>query len=74
MRSSFRNWAGRNKKISKEVAEATMAHSQEKVAAAYLTDDFVEERIEVMQLWVDFLCETMGPVVPQDKRPTTATP
>ena len=55
MRSSFRNWSGRTPEISKEVAEAAMSHSQEKVVAAYLTDDFVEERIDVMQLWGDFL-------------------
>ena len=67
MRSSFRNWAGRNKEISKEVAEAAMAHAQDKVIAAYLTDEYVEERIDVMQLWGDFLSETMGSVIPRDE-------
>ena len=33
------------------------------VVAAYLTDDYVEERIEVMQLWGDFLTDTTGPVI-----------
>ena len=63
MRSSFRNWSGRTPEISKEVAEAAMAHSHDRVVAAYLTDDFVEERIDVMQLWGDFLTDPMEPVI-----------
>ena len=63
MRASFRNWSGRTPEISKEVAEAAMAHSQDRVVAAYLTDDFVEERIDVMQLWGDFLTDPMEPVI-----------
>ena len=63
MRASFRNWSGRTPEISKEVAEAAMSHSQEKVVAAYLTDDYVEERIDVMQLWGDFLTDTKKPVI-----------
>ena len=63
MRASFRNWSGRTPEISKEVAEAAMAHSHDRVVAAYLTDDFVEERIDVMQLWGDFLTDTTEPVI-----------
>ena len=63
MRSSFRNWSGRTKAITHDVAEAAMAHSHDKVVAAYLTDDYVEERIEVMQLWGDFLTDTTEPVI-----------
>ena len=63
MRASFRNWSGRTPEISKEVAEAAMSHSQDRVVAAYLTDDFVEERIDVMQLWGDFLTDPMEPVI-----------
>ena len=40
-----------------------MAHSHDRVVAAYLTDDFVEERIDVMQLWGDFLTDPMEPVI-----------
>ena len=69
MRASFRNWSGRNKNISSEVAEAAMSHSQDKIVAAYLTDEYVEERVDVMQLWLDFITETMGPVVPPDETP-----
>ena len=66
MRSSFRNWAGRTPSISHDVAEAALAHSHEQVVASYLTDDYVEDRIEPMQLWGDFLTETMGHAAPQD--------
>ena len=69
MRASFRNWAGRHPKITHDVAEAAMAHSQDAVVAAYLTDDYVEERVDTMQLWGDFISETMGPVVPPDETP-----
>ena len=63
MRSSFRNWSGRTPGIAQNVAEAAMAHSHDKVVAAYLTDDYVEERIDVMQLWGDFLTDTTEPVI-----------
>ena len=63
MRASFRNWSGRTPEISNEVAEAAMAHSHDRVVAAYLTDDYVEERIDVMQLWGDFLTDTKKPVI-----------
>ena len=63
MRASFRNWSGRTPDISNEVAEAAMAHSHDRVVAAYLTDDYVEERIDVMQLWGDFLTDTKKPVI-----------
>ena len=63
MRSSFRNWSGRTKAIPQNVAEAAMAHSHDKVVAAYLTDDYVEERIDVMQLWGNFLTDTTEPVI-----------
>ena len=64
MRSSFRNWAGRNKAVTHDVAEAAMAHSHDKVVAAYLTDDFVEDRIDTMQLWGNFIAEDYGPRSP----------
>ena len=69
MRSSFRNWAGRTPSITQNVAEAAMAHSHDKVVAAYLTDDFVEDRIDVMQLWGDFLTDTTEPVIAGAPRP-----
>ena len=69
MRSSFRNWAGRTPGITQNVAEAAMAHSHDKVVAAYLTDDYVEDRIETMQLWGDFLTDTTEPVIAGAPRP-----
>ena len=77
MRASFRNWSGRTPEISNEVAEAAMAHSHDRVVAAYLTDDYVEERIDVMQLWGDFLTDTKKPVIAPTPRakdePATGT-
>ena len=70
MRSSFRNWSGRTKGITHNVAEAAMAHSHDKVVAAYLTDDYVEERIELMQLWGDFLTAPVINATPSEKGET----
>ena len=67
MRSSFRNWSGRIPGIAQNVAEAAMAHSHDKVVAAYLTDDYVEERIELMQLWGDFLTAPVINATPSKK-------
>ena len=64
-RASFRNWAGRTAKVESEVAETVLAHTpSDAVVKAYLTSDFFEDRPPVMQMWADYLTETMGPVVP----------
>ena len=64
-RASFRNWAGRTAKIESEVAETVLAHTpSDSVVKAYLTSDFFEDRPPVMQMWADYLAETMGAVVP----------
>lgn len=62
-RSSFRNWAGRRADIAQPAAEVALEHAQPPVVRAYLTDDFFEERISLMQEWADYLGETMGPVI-----------
>ncbi|MEQ1717315.1 MAG: tyrosine-type recombinase/integrase [Hyphomicrobium sp.] len=51
-RSSFKVWAAEVAKVRDEVSEACLAHKiPEKVRAAYLRTDFLEERRSVMQLW-----------------------
>ena len=62
--SSFRNWAGGLTHIPAPAAEMVLAHAPDKATvAAYLTSDFFEYRVPVMQEWADFLTETMGPVI-----------
>ena len=69
-RASYRNWAGRRADIPDPVAEKVLAHTpSDSVVAAYLTDDYVEERESVMQKWADYLAQTMGPVIsPMDQQ------
>ena len=79
-RSSFRNWAGGCPGISEPVAERVLAHKPPtQTVEAYLNDPFIEERTPVMQLWADYITETMGPVIsPHDQDAAditgTATP
>ena len=66
LRSTFRNWAGGQTDIPFTLAEMVLAHAPSNaVVAAYLTDDFVEERIPIMQRWADYICGPMGTVLPQ---------
>ena len=65
-RSTFRNWAGRTPEIPFAPAEMVLAHEpSDRVVAAYLTGDFFEERAPIMQRWADYLCETLGQVLPE---------
>ena len=66
LRSTFRNWAGRNPEIPFAPAERVLAHEPSNaVVAAYLNDEFVEERQPIMQTWADYICGPMGTVLPQ---------
>ena len=63
-RSSFRNWAGGLTHIPAPAAEMVLAHTPDEAAvAAYLTSDFFEYRVPVMQEYADYLTDTMGPVI-----------
>ncbi len=69
-RSSFRNWAGaRRGEISNPAAEAALEHKAPGIVGVYMTDDFFEERVLLMQQWADYLAETMGPVISERDRP-----
>lgn len=51
-RSSFKVWAAEHAKAQHEVSEAALAHSiPNKVVAAYLRTDFLEERRQLMDSW-----------------------
>ena len=62
-RSSFRNWAGRRVEVAPAVAEAAIEHKASGVEGVYLTDDFLDERIPLMQAWSDYLIETWKAVI-----------
>ena len=62
-RSSFRNWAG-GRGIPDPVAERVLAHKPpNQTIEAYLNSPFLPERTPVMQMWADYIAETMGPVI-----------
>lgn len=55
-RSTFRDWAAEYTSFPKEIVEACLAHDLEnEVEAAYLRSSRLDERLEVMQAWADFL-------------------
>jgi integrase len=55
MRSAFKVWCAEVAKIRDEVSEAALAHAvHDKVRAAYLRTDFLEERAVLMAAWARF--------------------
>ncbi len=56
IRSSFREWSALEAKASDRIAEAALAHiDKDRVQAAYLRSNFVEERCTLIQSWADFI-------------------
>jgi integrase len=56
-RSAFKDWAAETG-VRDEVSEAALGHAdQNAVRAAYRRTDFLNERVEVMTRWADFVCE-----------------
>jgi integrase len=56
IRSSFREWCALEAKVPDRIAEAALAHvDKDRVQAAYLRSNFVEERRKLMQSWADFI-------------------
>ena len=63
LRASFANWAGPTG-VAVPVAGAVLGQKQDSVLEQhYMTDDLVEYRAPIMQLWATYLRETMGPVI-----------
>jgi integrase len=59
IRSSFREWCALEAKVPDRIAEAALAHiDKDRVQAAYLRSNFVEERRKLMQSWADFVLTT----------------
>ncbi len=58
-RSSFRDWAGEETSIAREVAEAALAHViGDKAEQAYRRGDALEKRRVLMAAWADYLTGT----------------
>ena len=70
-RTNFRNWAGaRAHYIPGPAAEMVLAHKQgEKIQQVYMTGDFFEQRVPVMDEWADHLASTMGPMIQVEQNP-----
>ena len=56
MRSSFRDWCAESG-ISREVAEASLAHVVQGVEGSYFRSDLFEQRRASMQSWADYVSE-----------------
>ena len=54
MRASFRNWCAQEG-VSREVAEAGLAHTVGGVEGAYFTDRLLDQRREVMEDWGSYV-------------------
>jgi integrase len=56
MRSAFKVWCAEVAKVPDEVSEAALAHTiRQKVRAAYLRTDFLQERRGLMSKWAEFI-------------------
>ena len=53
-RSSLRDWCGENG-VSREVAEAILAHVVKGVEGAYFRSDLYQRRVEVMERWANYI-------------------
>ena len=54
-RSTFRDWCSEHAQVSREVAEAALAHSLGEVERAYRRSDLFELRRELMSEWSQFV-------------------
>ncbi len=59
MRSAFRDWAGNETNVSREVCEAALAHTLQGVEAAYRRGDALEKRRGLMRAWESY-CSGAG--------------
>lgn len=72
MRSAFKVWCAEVAKVRDEVSEAALAHTvPEKVRAAYLRTDFLQERKALMASWAKF-CEGQAERRSKPARPASA--
>jgi integrase len=66
MRSVFRQWAGDNTTVAREVIEAALAHAVgDATERAYARNDLIERRRDLMKQWADY-CGTSKSVIGAD--------
>ena len=53
-RAAFRTWAAETG-VPAEIAEAALAHTPAKITAAYMRSNLVDQRVEVMEAWGQFV-------------------
>jgi hypothetical protein len=60
-RATFKVWCAEVAKVRDEVSEAALAHTiPQKVRAAYLRTDFLEERKPLMEAWAQHCGSASG--------------
>jgi integrase len=68
-RANFKTWARVQKRYDRDAIEFALAHVQDSLEEAYMRDDLLKERAELMQDWADYvtsgtapaaLCEKLG--------------
>jgi integrase len=71
MRSAFKVWCAEVAKVRDEVSEAALAHAvPQKVRAAYLRTDFLEERKMLMSAWEEYCVKSVS--VPRTRKSDAA--
>lgn len=55
MRTSFRTWARKQGSYAHDVMETALSHEKDQLVQAYMRDDLLEERRELMQDWADYV-------------------
>ena len=69
MRSAFKIWCAEVAKVRDEVSEAALAHTiVEKVRAAYLRTDFLEDRKALMAAWLNTAYPSQSPLLVTSRR------
>jgi integrase len=72
-RATFKTWSAEVSCVRDEVSEAALAHQiPEKVRAAYLRSDFLEERTRLMDCWSAYVAQPAYP--PSEGAPDNSLP
>jgi integrase len=66
-RASFKTWARKERRYSFDAIEFALAHVPTKLEAAYMREDLLEERAELMQDWADFVTGGRDPASLRDQ-------
>ena len=61
-RASFRTWARQQKRFTRDTMEFALAHEPDDLEAAYQREDLLEERVELMQDWADYVTGGRDPI------------